>query len=73
MADYLTEDMVAEVKEVFELFINQPTYKGLPPTKAGSVLMPVSELPVLLRTLSLNPPEAMLYTSMPKHFCRIFL
>ena len=66
MADYVTEEMEAEIREVFDLFINQPTYKGLPPTKAGSVLMPISELPVLLRTLSLNPPEAMLAEAVAK-------
>ncbi len=60
MSDYLTEQMVEEVKEVFELFVNQPTYKGQPPTRAGSVLLPLSELPVVLRCLSLNPSEASL-------------
>ena len=66
MADYVTPEMELEIREVFDLFINQPTYKGLPPTKAGSVLMPISELPVLLRTLSLSPPEAMLAEAVAK-------
>ena len=66
MADYVTPEMELEIREVFDLFINQPTYKGQPPTKAGSVLMPISELPVLLRTLSLSPPEAMLAEAVAK-------
>jgi len=65
-SDYLTEQMVEEVREVFELFVNQPTYKGLPPTRAGSVLLPLSELPVVLRCLSLNPPEAVLAEAVAK-------
>ena len=58
MADYLTEEMVAEVKEAFELFFAADSLGVTalsPPFKPGSVLLPVSEVPKVLRVLALAP------------------
>jgi Ca2+-binding EF-hand superfamily protein len=49
MADYLTDEMKAEVREVFQLWV-----------KTGNDMIETSLIPTILRNLALTPPETMI-------------